>query len=186
MLYLLCRHLRTNGTQCDSPSLRGAPYCFFHARLHGRHNAIRQAPETQPPPTASQHIQLAPLEDCESIQISLSVVINALATGQLETKRATALLYGLQLASINARRLPVRPYAPRVVRNFECTPDGIDLAEPGATGEMEDESFDEDKVLDEHELLDEEEDLDEHYFLDEDELLDEDEVPCGDQAADTA
>ncbi len=50
----------------------------------------------------------------------------------LDTRRATALLYGLQLASSNAARLNLTPYAPDVVRTAESTPDGLDLAEPGA------------------------------------------------------
>jgi hypothetical protein len=43
------------------------------------------------------------------------------------------LLYGLQLASMNTARLQLKPYAPDVVRTLESTPDGLDLAEPGAT-----------------------------------------------------
>ncbi len=87
-----------------------------------------------------QHIELAPLEDRESVQVALSVVINALATGQLDTRRATALLYGLQLASINSAHLHLSPYAPDMVRSVQSTPEGLDLAEPGATLEINDGS----------------------------------------------
>jgi hypothetical protein len=75
-----------------------------------------------------QHIELSPLEDRESVQVALSLVINALATGQLETKRATALLYGLQLASINSANLNLKPYAPDIIRTVQSNPDGPDLA----------------------------------------------------------
>jgi len=127
-----CRHIRTNGLQCGAPKLHDGVYCFFHNRLNQRHTSYRHTQATRGYLVPGQHIQLTALEDRESVQVSLSVVINALATGQLETKRATALLYGLQLASMNAANLDLQPYAPEVVRSAEALPDGLDLAEPGA------------------------------------------------------
>ncbi|HWZ51196.1 MAG TPA: hypothetical protein VNW54_07010 [Granulicella sp.] len=79
-----------------------APY--FHTRLNQRHSGFRHTPATR----------------------------GYLVPGQLETRRATALLYGLQIASSNAA-LNFSPYAPDVVRTAESTPDGLDLADPGAT-----------------------------------------------------
>jgi hypothetical protein len=79
-------------------------------------------------PRPGQHIELTALEDRESVQLALSCVINALATGRLETKRATALLYGLQLASNNAATLRTQPS--NTVRTLEPSPEGLDLAEP--------------------------------------------------------
>ena len=128
----LCRHIKTNGLRCKSPALTDAPYCYFHARLNERHSSYRHTAASRGYLIPGQHIQLTTLEDRESIQVALSLVINALATGQLDTRRATALLYGLQLASSNAAHLNLTPYAPEVVRTAESTPDGLDLAEPGA------------------------------------------------------
>ena len=102
MQYLLCRHIKTNGLQCQAPSLSEGQWCYFHSRLHQRHSAFRHTPATRGYLIPGQHIELTTLEDRESVQVALSVVINALATGQLEPRRATALLYGLQLASSNA------------------------------------------------------------------------------------
>ena len=132
----LCRHIKTNGLQCASPSLTGALYCFFHTRLYARHSPYRYTPATRGYLIPGQHIELAPLEDRESVQVALSLVINALASGQLDTKRATALLYGLQLASMNAPSLKLYPSANDMVRSTDQTPDGIDLAHPGATLEI--------------------------------------------------
>jgi hypothetical protein len=109
-----------------------ASYCYFHSRLNERHSGYRHTAASRGYLVPGQHIQLTALEDRESIQVAPSVVINALATGQLETRRATTLLYGLQLASSNAATLNLTPYAPDVVRTAESTPDGLDLAEPGA------------------------------------------------------
>jgi hypothetical protein len=140
MQYRLCRHIKTNGLQCHSPALDDGQWCYFHHRLHGRHEKYRYTEATRGYLLPGQHIELAALEDRESVQVALSVVINALASGNLDIKRATALLYGLQLASNNARGLHTEPYAANVVRAIEPSPEGLDLAEPGAVCEVEDTS----------------------------------------------
>jgi len=139
MTYRLCRHIKTNGLQCHSPALDDGQWCYFHHRLHGRHERYRTTDRTRGYLIPGQHIELTALEDRESVQVALSVVINALATGQLDIKRATALLYGLQLASNNARALQTKPFAPDVVRAIESSPEGLDLAEPGAVYEITDD-----------------------------------------------
>jgi hypothetical protein len=136
MQYPLCRHIKTNGSRCQAPSLTGEVWCYFHNRLHQRHTTFRHTEATRGYLIPGQHLELAPLEDPESVQLALSMVINALATGHLETKRATALLYGLQLASMNTARLQLEPYAPDVVRTVSSSPEGLDLAQPGATLEL--------------------------------------------------
>jgi hypothetical protein len=151
MQYQLCRHIRTNGLQCQAPSLREANYCYFHTRLHQRHSAYRPQGDAARYVIAGQHVQLVALEDRESVQIALSVVINALALGQLETRRATALLYGLQLAAMNAAKLNTQPYAPNIVRTIDSSPEGLDLAEQGTTIEIFNEVEEEDDDDDEEE-----------------------------------
>ena len=98
------------------------------------------------------------LSACKA-RVALSVVINALATGQLDIKRATALLYGLQLASNNARGLYTEPSATNTVRTIAPSPEGLDLAEPGATFDTDDLyhfNEDEDQEDDEEEQFTEE------------------------------
>jgi hypothetical protein len=151
MEFDLCRHIRTNGTQCSSPALRGNDYCFFHTRLAQRHSGFRHTPEARGYLIPGQHIQLTALEDRDSIQVALSVVINALATGQLETRRATAILYGLQLASNNAARLQVEPAHEDVVRTAEQTPDGLELAPPAVMRWVPEPVEEEDEEDDEEE-----------------------------------
>src|SRR5438874_1792238 len=138
MQLTLCRHIKTNGTRCQSPSLTDGLWCYFHHRLHQRHNTFHPTPATRGYLIPGQHIELSTLEDRESVQVALSVVINALATGQLDTKRATALLYGLQLASNNAGNLRTEPNPVNAVRTIEPSPEGLDLAEPGAVYEITD------------------------------------------------
>lgn len=130
MSYALCRHILTNGHRCQSPALRDTVWCFYHRNLHQRHSAYRHTEATRGYLLPGQHIQLSALEDRESVQVALSVIINALATGRLETKRATALLYGLQLASSNAANLHNSIAPSRTVQTAETTEDGLNLAEP--------------------------------------------------------
>ena len=73
MQYELCRHIKTNGLRCQDAALTEATRGYL---------------------IPGQLIELTALEDHEedrkSVQVSLSVVINALATEQpLEIKRAT-------------------------------------------------------------------------------------------------
>ena len=137
----LCRHIKTNGLQCRGVAIANSPFCYFHRRLHDRH-AVFHSETTRGFLIPGQHIELGPLEDRESVQLSLSCVINALATGQLETKRATALLYGLQLASANAARLNLEPDQRMALRELlPGSPDsevpGLDLALPGAVTDLD-------------------------------------------------
>jgi hypothetical protein len=136
MQYTLCRHVKTNGTRCQAPSLTDSIWCYFHSRLHQRHAAYRTTEASRGYLVPGQHIELTALEDRESVQVALSVVVNALATGKLDTRRATALLYGLQLASHNATSLNTKPYAPKIVRDVESSPEGLDVAQPGETVEI--------------------------------------------------
>ena len=130
MSYPLCRHIRTNGRRCRAAALTTSTWCFFHRSLHQSHRRFQHTEATRPYLIPGQHIELAPLEDRESIQIALSTVINALAVGQLETVRATALLYGLQLASMNAARL-VPLHSHETVRTTIEDTEGHTLAESG-------------------------------------------------------
>jgi hypothetical protein len=153
MQYLLCRHIKTNGTQCEAPSLHGQQWCFFHSRLHQRHERFRSVEVVPDSILRTQHVQLNAIEDRESVQVALSVVLNALASGQMESRRATALLYGLQIASSNLARLNSIPHPPTVVLAAEPTAEGHFLAPPGAVYEEDDET----KLVWEEESEDEDE-----------------------------
>jgi hypothetical protein len=144
----ICRHIKTNGRRCKSPSLGLSAFCYFHSRLHRRHrdlvensSALIEAhrnsasaasghPEYLPDYTAQDPIELdlPPLEDVESIQVSISLLIAALARNRITAKRAAVLLYGLQLASSNARSITIEPSASSITRALTRTKSGLDLA----------------------------------------------------------
>ena len=159
MHIVLCRHVKTNGLQCSAAALTGSALCYFHTRLHQGHARYRQTPATRAfldEAAPGQTIELPPLEDRQSIQLALSQVINALAACKLEPKRATALLYGLQLASSNAAKLFLTPHATDGVRTLQTAPEdsatpGLDLAQPGAIYDTDppQETFDDEQDEDE-------------------------------------
>jgi hypothetical protein len=141
----ICRHIKTNGRRCKSPSLGQSAFCYFHSRLHRRHkNLVENAPalfesetnstssatETHQslPESAPLELDLPPLEDVESIQVSISLLISALARNRIDSKRAAVLLYGLQLASTNARSITIEPAATSIIRTLSRTKSGLDLA----------------------------------------------------------
>jgi hypothetical protein len=124
-----CRHIKTSGGKCGSPALRGQPYCYFHARL--RERAARQQPGFLP--FAFQN-----LEDRGAIQHAICEVAMALADHRLDAKRASILVYALQLASQNTK------YAEQIVSSqavaeLTRTEDGEELAPEGATSHPQEE-----------------------------------------------
>jgi len=143
-----CRHIKTNGKRCQSPSLGLSAFCYFHSRLYRRHrNLIENSsalanPNPNPTTSASGtpqylpdyaaqnpiELDLPPVEDAESIQVSISLLIAALARNRIDPKRAAVLLYGLQLASTNAKSITIEPYASSVIRALTRTKSGLDLA----------------------------------------------------------
>jgi hypothetical protein len=148
----------TNGRQCKSPAMHEAVFCYFHSHLNKRHQPFRYNDATRGYLIPGQHIELSAIEDRESLQVAISVVVNALATGQLDTHRAHTLFYGLQLAGNHVGRLDTQPYAPTVVLSYESSPEGLPLAEAGNTIEVLD---DEQLRAEEKENEDDDDDLDE-------------------------
>src|ERR1035437_10008565 len=123
----LCTPIRTNGSVCQSPALKGEPLCFFHNKLRVTHRrpptvepltsfrqetptGLERAPGGPPgaTPRAYPHqneIEFPPLEDAESVQLATSMLFQAIATGQIYFKRARLLLYTLKIGAINQRAL---------------------------------------------------------------------------------
>jgi hypothetical protein len=98
-----CTHIKTNGTQCGSPALRGRRFCYFHKNW--REQRVRLNAKR----TGRTSITLPVLEDADSIQVALMQVLRLILAGQIETKMAGLLLYGLQTASLNLRSMQLDP-----------------------------------------------------------------------------
>jgi hypothetical protein len=112
---------KINGTRCQSHTVRDADRT---TRLHkGRtgHVVSLSAAETTP---ADGSIELHAIGDSASIQRALSIVINAVAAGTLDPARAKVLLYGLQIAATNARRMAANKKTEETASSIEAAGDG--------------------------------------------------------------
>jgi hypothetical protein len=105
---LRCQHIKVNGTQCGSPSLRETKFCYYHIRYHWAeletledNNELRKT--------------LPTLEDANSIQIALANVIERLVMVEIDHKQAALILYALQTASMNLKRTSLEPKLPTQV-----------------------------------------------------------------------
>ncbi len=99
---LRCQHLKVNGTQCGSPSLRESKYCYYHIRYHW--------PELDAIENSNEWRQSLPtLEDANSIQASLAKTMEQLVLQEIDHKTAALLLYALQTASMNLKRTSLEP-----------------------------------------------------------------------------
>ena len=97
-----CHHIRVDGRQCGSPSLRGKRLCYFHSRFR-----------------SLRRLQGLPLlEDPTSIQLVLMQVMRGLLDKSFDHKTAALLLYALQTAQANSRRADFEPFAWDVVRDL--------------------------------------------------------------------
>jgi hypothetical protein len=105
-----CQHIKINGTQCGSPALRRNKFCFFHKKWHEQRIRIngRQA-------RRARSIDLPVLEDANSIQVAIMQIMRMIMSGELDTKKAGLLLYGLQTASSNLHHTNFEPLMHDVV-----------------------------------------------------------------------
>ena len=83
-----CQHTKLNGAPCAAPARRGRNYCVFHDAAHS-------APD----------YTFRMVEDAMSLQYALFQVMRLLTDKAVDTKRAALMLYALQIASSNLKRL---------------------------------------------------------------------------------
>lgn len=138
-IYPECRHIHVIGRRCQSPALKDQPYCYFHSRSRMRHQAqepailhplradsLGQAEPTYAAP--SQQLDFPPIEDRESIQLAVSMVLASLGRNALDTKRAATMLYALQVATAVTERDRDDDSPIYVEPEVTTAPDGTDLA----------------------------------------------------------
>jgi hypothetical protein len=107
-----CQHIKVNGTQCGSPSLKSRRLCFFHNRWREARIEFTRSGHPVQEITA---LDLPVLEDANSVQVAIMQVLRLILAKQLEPKIAGLLLYGLQTASLNLKHADFEPYQPKVV-----------------------------------------------------------------------
>jgi len=103
-MYQECRFIKSNGLKCQSPAMRGSQFCYFHGRTR------IYVPR---PPARDKSLQLPPLQNQASIHAALDEIFQALASGNLDTKRASSLFYALQMAQQTVHAAPSPSPAPQ-------------------------------------------------------------------------
>jgi hypothetical protein len=131
-----CAHVKSDGVRCGSPALLHQTYCYAHTHMH------RPAPGLE---------QLPPFEDANGIQCALMQVADAIVRGAIDTKRAALLLYALQIASANLKRVSFEPLPHRIVLDelegcvarasgppAHASCDGVRVPSPASSSEVPD------------------------------------------------
>jgi hypothetical protein len=106
-----CRHVKTNGTQCGSPALKGKELCYYHEQNHPEPVEFYLDDE---PGCASQMV-LPVFEDAHSIQTVIRRVVQLLLAQKIARKDAGLLLYALQIASGNLKTMQTEKAKPTQV-----------------------------------------------------------------------
>jgi len=112
-----CRHVKVNGTQCGSPAVRSKSFCFYHQQ----HRPIL-AECYSDGEYATGEILLPVFEDAHSVQSVIRQVMQMLLQKRIERKTASLLLYALQIASSNLKRMELEKPQPEQVVIDVVTP----------------------------------------------------------------
>lgn len=96
-----CQHVKTNGTQCGSPALKDNQFCYYHQQCRTVTFNYRGMYRDY---TASE-VHLPAFEDVHSIQFTLRQVTELILRHKIDLKEAGLILYALQIASSNLKRL---------------------------------------------------------------------------------
>ncbi len=101
MQYETCHHIHPNGAYCGSPSLRDHKYCYYH--LDERARRLRRARALRD--NVPYRLDIPALDNPYAVRNAISEIAQAIAAGQLEPLAAGKLLYAVQLAAANNRRI---------------------------------------------------------------------------------
>jgi hypothetical protein len=105
-----CQHIKVSGTQCGSPALRKKSFCFYHQQ--NRPLIVECYSEQE---YATGEIALPVFEDAHSIQTVIRQIVQMLLQKRIERKTASLLLYALQIASSNLKRMELEKPQPTEV-----------------------------------------------------------------------
>jgi hypothetical protein len=86
-----CAHVKPSGMRCGSPAMRDIEFCYYHKRTHIGPRLLY--------PTMTM------LEDGHGVQAALMEVLCAIMDGVLSDRQAALMLYGLQTAASNLKRV---------------------------------------------------------------------------------
>ncbi len=124
-----CEHIKPDGEFCGAPALRGRDYCHWHLTCVARRLRAEKQEATQD----HTPLQLPPLEDANSIQVSLMMVIDAMLRNRISPKMSGQPLYALQIASSNLNQgVDFRPGKKVQCNQYDRLEEDFDIAEHAA------------------------------------------------------
>jgi len=108
-----CQHIKTNGTQCGSPALRpsgpkrgpqGTPlrdgkFCYHHQECRPERVTVKGGDGK------ASEILVPVFEDSHAIQTMVRQVVMLMLEDKIDDKKAGRVLYALQIAAANLRRM---------------------------------------------------------------------------------
>jgi hypothetical protein len=132
-----CRHVKTNGTQCGSPALKGQELCFYHEQNQPR--AVELYLDGQQYSDAS--IMMPVFEDAHAIQTVIRQVVQLMLARRIDRKDAGLLLYALQIASGNLKLMQAEKARPTqvVVEPDKATETPLGMTPWSASGQGHDQ-----------------------------------------------
>lgn len=94
-----CQHIKTTGAQCGSPALRNEALCYYHSQSRPERVKVKGANGK------TSEILVPAFEDASAIQMTVRQVAVLLLQDKIDSKKAGLLLYALQIASSNLKRM---------------------------------------------------------------------------------
>jgi hypothetical protein len=123
-----CQHIKVSGIQCGSPALRSKTFCFYHQQ--DRPWPVECYSDIE---YATGEITLPYFEDAHSVQAVIRQVVQMVLQKRIERKTASLLLYALQIASSNLKRMELEKPQPEQVVIDPDTVSQTPMADCGET-----------------------------------------------------
>lgn len=90
-----CRFIKMDGESCGAFALKNNRFCYFHLRTSDGRKRKRR----------TKALSIPVLEDDLAVKMTVTQICRGLANESIDTKRASVLLYGLQVATAALRRI---------------------------------------------------------------------------------
>ncbi len=94
-----CQHIKTNGTQCGSPAIRGGKFCYHHRECRAERVTVKGADGK------ASEVLVPVFEDAHSIQTMVRQVVMLMLEDRIDDKKAGRVLYALQIAGSNLKHM---------------------------------------------------------------------------------
>jgi len=99
--YPTCSHIKEDGAFCGVAALRNQKYCYYHLMERGRRLRRARALRDDTP----YRVDIPSLDNPYAVRNAITEIVQALGSGQLDPRVAGKMLYGIQLARAENKRI---------------------------------------------------------------------------------